>query len=779
MSKYQYITQMQYPTECPIQSIYKCPRLEIKADVSFNKTTDRIRFTRGEIKDKLNFAQLTLEPYIYKNKALVEFFKDKPFVPLSDYYSEDIANICDVYGGIYNIVIDNITYTISLYFYEFKNPELITKALISDNKFNLIFKQTNMIEDNILDMDYHSYRMSTFMKILTTPKFYDLSYESNPMCKTLLYRYQRHNISNLLKIHKNGIPIRFNNNLITYFGNGIIYDFVKNMFITEDDISLHNIYGGMIMDDAGTGKTLQFIIYLLEIIMNSDTLNQSLDEKALIIVPDEDIKKHWEKEFVKHIIIPLEELPIIVTTASEFRTYDTHKKQDRIYLEKIKLLIVDEVHTLWKSYSDILDKLVRMNIKYRWGLSATPFISDESLFNIMKFITGTNFHNQRIQNIPRIQNEFMKVFFKNTKANTADEYPWPILNFYDLKLTFDKTQQDIYDAESKTMNGTLTQRQLACQVELMFGLDCKQQITPKQLIQTTNDHNESEYKEQLQKLEHLVSQIENIQKNKDQFDKLEYINRFTHFESLIKKQEIVVQAKLSAYNYFLNASKRITHVIENHNSENQEIDIDDNCAICLNPHESPITYFKSCAHYFCKSCVDVLFSQVKFNINATIDCPICRQKISSNDILIVSDKCEITLSPKIRETINIISASPDRFIIFTQFHKLIDNLIIILQRSGIDVLKYSTYKNLPEKNLPEKNTKVIILSSEENAAGIDLTEFNNVIIFEPFEDSTYCKEIYWQLVGRVHRNGQTKPVSVYRLIMLNTIEETIYAKFLE
>jgi SNF2 family DNA or RNA helicase len=79
----------------------------------------------------------------------------------------------------------------------------------------------------------------------------------------------------------------------------------------------------------------------------------------------------------------------------------------------------------------------------------------------------------------------------------------------------------------------------------------------------------------------------------------------------------------------------------------------------------------------------------------------------------------------------------------------------------------------------EKNAKVILLSSEENAAGIDLTEFNNVIVFEPFEDSTYCKEIYWQLVGRVHRNGQTKPVSVYRLIMMGTIEEIIYAKFLE
>jgi len=774
------MTQMQAYS----QSIYKCPRLEISARVPAHQITDKIRYTRGEIKDNLDFAKLKTESFIYQNEVFVQFLKDsknKTFVTLPDFYLEEVKQVCDIYGGIYDIIIDNIKYTISLYFYEFKNPELITKSLIENKSFNLIFKQTNMIEDNILDMDYHSYRMAQFMKILTTPKFYDLTYESNPMCKTPLYRYQRHNIANLLKIHHNGIPIRFNNNLITYFGNGIIYDFVKNTFIVEDDITAHLIKGGIIMDDAGTGKTLQFIIYILEVIMNTSTLDQNDGEKIMIMVPDEDIKKHWKKEFEKHILIQLEDLPIIITTTSEFRKYDTYKKADRAYLEKIKIIIVDEIHTLWKSNSDILDKLIRMNITHRWGLSATPFITEESLFNIMKFITGMNFHNQRIQNIPRIQIEFMKVFFKNTKANTADEYPWPTINFHDLKLTFDKTQQDLYDTEAKSKNGTYNLRLLACQVELMFGQDCSKQITPKELKQYATKHYETIYKEELEKLENLVVQLENIHKNKDKFEQHEYITRFSHYEKLIKNQEVVVVAKQTAYNYIVQASKNITNAIQNaveNASENstENMDCDDNCPICMNPHESPIAYFKKCAHYFCKSCVDILFSQISLNydVQSNISCPMCRQSNSKDDILIVSDKCEITYSPKIREIINIITQSSDRFIIFTQFHKLIDNLIIVLQRCGIDVVKYSEYKTMNEKN-----AKVILLSSEENAAGIDLTEFNNVIVFEPFEDSTYCKEIYWQLVGRVHRNGQTKPVSVYRLIMMGTIEEMIYAKFLE
>ena len=153
----------------------------------------------------------------------------------------------------------------------------------------------------------------------------------------------------------------------------------------------------------------------------------------------------------------------------------------------------------------------------------------------------------------------------------------------------------------------------------------------------------------------------------------------------------------------------------------------------------------------------------------------CRKNINDEDILIVKDKCEITLSTKCHKIIEIINNSSDRFIIFTQFPKLIDSLIIIFERNNINSVKFSLYENM---DITDKNdVKVLILSSEENAAGIELIEFNNVIIFEPFEDSVYCKEIEKQLIGRVHRINQTKAVNVYRLIMLNTIEEEIYSKF--
>jgi SNF2 family DNA or RNA helicase len=746
---------------------YFCPRLEIKYNVSYSMITDKIKETKGEIKDKLNFDELIKSDKIYKNCALVQFFKDKNFIPLRDYYSTDICEIFDVFGGIYDIIENNVTYTISLYFYKIKNVELITQELIK--KFSLIFQQTYLIDNNIIDMEYHEYRLSLFFKELSNPKFLDLSYKSNPICKTQLYRYQTHNISRLLEFHNNGISVRFNNNLIMYFDNGLIYDFTQYKFIEESDISLHTINGGIVMDEPGTGKTLQFIIYLIEIILNYNVIDINNDEKALILVPDDDIKKHWLNEFNKHILIPLEDLPICIMTLNEMRKYDIYGKDDIDYIKKIKIIIVDEIHTLWKSYNDILDKLLKFPIKYRWGLSATPFITQNSLINIIEFLTGKHFHNERIANIPRIQNEIMKVFLKNTKFNIKDEYPWADITIYDKKLTFDKIQQDLYNTEAKTMLGIYNLRLLACQMELMFNKDITQSITPKELKLFANTHYKNLYENELAKLEELVIQLKNIHENKDKFHMSEYLHRFQHYENLIKKKEIIVSNFKDAYHFHMNSINKIDNTITG-----KDIDPDEKCPICMDTHESPITYFKKCGHYFCKNCIDEIFSRSLYKMNSQITCPYCRANINNEDILIVKDKCDITESAKCYEIIKLINNSCDRFIIFTQFPKLIENLLVVLNRNRINAMIYSLYKNKKSSDI-----KVIILSSEENAAGIDLTEFNNVIIFEPFEDSMYCKEIEKQLIGRIHRINQTKPVNVYRLIMLNTIEEHIYSKYID
>ena len=751
--------------------VFFMPRLEITHNVPFKNITDKIRETRGAIKDGLNFTELMTSPNIYKNHDFVSFIKGTRFTPLQNFYSEDVAKIFDLYGGIFDVVIDGITYNVSLYFYTLKSPELITKEIIEDKGFYLIFQQSYLIENNVLDLDFHAYRLSLFFAQMSAPRFLNLSYEGNPMCRTQLYRYQRHNISRLLEFHRVGIDVRFNNNLLKYFDNGLVYDFTSMKFIGDSDIPLHTINGGIVMDEPGTGKTLQFIIYLLEVIMNGSVLNIDNEEKAMILVPNNDIKNHWVDEFKKHIVIPLEDLPILLITSPEFRKFSANKDD----IQKIKIVICDEIDTLWTKFSDVYDNLIRCKIQYRWGLSATPFTTSNSLMNIIQFLIGNKFHNERIAHIPAVQNEIMKVFLKNTKFNTRDEFPWPEITVSDLKLRFDRIQQDLYDTEAKTTNGTFNLRLLACQMELMFNKDVTQSITPAELKKHANAHYKAAYEKELKKLNELVEQLKNIHENKDKFEAHEYIHRFRIYENLIQKKEGEVMILKNAYDYHSSCINKIYKVVSSTGEQIDDIDADEKCAICLCPHESPITYFKVCGHYFCKACIDHCFSKTiyGFSEHSQIQCPMCRTPIKQDDILVVQDKCDITASAKCRTLIELIRNSQERFIIFTQFHKLIDNLIIILQRHDISAMKFSVYKNMEIKD-----SKVVILSSDENASGINLIEFNNVIIFEPFEDSLYCKEIEKQLIGRVHRIGQEKLVNVYRLIMMGTIEEQIYSKFI-
>ena len=144
-------------------------------------------------------------------------------------------------------------------------------------------------------------------------------------------------------------------------------------------------------------------------------------------------------------------------------------------------------------------------------------------------------------------------------------------------------------------------------------------------------------------------------------------------------------------------------------------------------------------------------------------CPHCRGPINKEDIVIVSCITEINNSSKIYELLKIINDG-SRYIIFTQFDKVINK-----------IQKYLTQNNITSNFLESySEEQVLLLSSHQNAEGIDLSHFDKMIIFEPFDINVYSKEVEKQLIARIHRIGRTKPVEVYRFITEGTVEEEIY-----
>jgi hypothetical protein len=744
--------------------MFLIPFIDIKPNFPGHDFPGHIKNMIGKIKYDLDIN--TIMDKMYINQDFVKFVNESnyAFIPLSkDYYSNDVVEYFDIYGGSYSIIFEDIEYIIKIYFYKIKKNELITQAII--NKFKTIFQYDYFVKNNILNMTWHNYAVNHHLINNLNghkTKFLDLSFNSERYTTTKLFNHQKNNISRMLSINKTPKNIQISDNMPIYFDNDLIYDMVTNNFITKSEIPTFSISSGMIIDEPGTGKTLQFILYILE-----------TNLKGLVLVPNDMIKLNWIDEFKKHINFhpdtPHKQPPFDVLT---FRELEIKISIDSNYLNMYQIIGIDEIHNLYRMLkNNLFDTIVSSNIKYRWGITGTPFVSDQSLFNIIKFLTGYNFKNERISNNPSVQSQFIDLFLKNCKVDMVDDYMWSQLNIHDIKIKLDIVQQNLYDAELMLDKNTMNLRKLVCEINLMFnsGGIGGEFRTPSELKQYGIMHYQKLYDIELTKLEELNKQLENIKEHERDFTVLEYIQRIKHFEHLIKNQSYETEKHRKVAEYFLNSINAINKIIAvkpNPNNESQENEEEKDadsefCKICWSDYTSPITYLKSCGHYFCKACLD----SWKKN-QANLKCPMCRKVIDVEDILNIQEICDINNSSKIHELYDIIKDGSS-YIIFTQFDKVIDKIQSVLTRNNVTS---STLDNYTDQ-------QVLLLSSEQNAEGINLSRFDKMIIFEPFENNMYNNQVEKQLIARIHRVGRVAPVDVYRFITIGTIEEKIYAEF--
>ena len=280
--------------------------------------------------------------------------------------------------------------------------------------------------------------------------------------------------------------------------------------------------------------------------------------------------------------------------------------------------------------------------------------------------------------------------------------------------------------------------------------------SPEELKAFGIAHYKKIYETEQEKLVENQNQLMNILENEAQFESEQaFDERRVHYQKLIDEQSLVVKKHKSAYEYFGQSINAISDIFENK-------PVDGHCPICFDDYKPPITYLKKCGHYYCGECVSGLICA------NGIKCPICRQDSRKIDIITVSEVSEINNSPKMFEILRIIEQCDDeRFIIFSQFN-ILDKLELFLGKKNISAVAYDAYAR------GQKDSQVLLMASHLNAEGINLSMFDNIIIFEPFEDQIYCREIEKQLIGRIHRIGRAKPVKVFRLITKDTIEEEIY-----
>ncbi|KAH9948482.1 P-loop containing nucleoside triphosphate hydrolase protein [Amylocystis lapponica] len=116
----------------------------------------------------------------------------------------------------------------------------------------------------------------------------------------------------------------------------------------------------------------------------------------------------------------------------------------------------------------------------------------------------------------------------------------------------------------------------------------------------------------------------------------------------------------------------------------------------------------------------------------------------------------------------------NKVLIFTKSVRLLQMLDFHLQNQNLGFVrldgstKQSDRMPLIDRFHQDPNIVVFLISTLAGGTGLNLTGANKVVIFDPAHDL--------QAMDRAYRFGQTRDVSVYRLLGAGSIEELIYAR---
>ncbi|XP_039774119.1 helicase-like transcription factor CHR28 isoform X2 [Panicum virgatum] len=245
-----------------------------------------------------------------------------------------------------------------------------------------------------------------------------------------------------------------------------------------------------------------------------------------------------------------------------------------------------------------------------------------------------------------------------------------------------------------------------------------------------------------------------------------------------------------------------------------------NCTMCSKkpPTKAVVA---TCGHVFCCDCVyDNLINNEKVKEKVCPASPHCGKELSPESLLLAyalkfvlrpqleSDAttscstsedqpfsiCESSYtSSKIQATIDIIKSvintrndhdatgsipsdiAPSKAIVFTQWSRMLDLLEHSLSSNHIEFrrLDGSMPLNVRERAVKEFNTdpevRVIIMSLKAGNLGLNMVAACHVIMLDPWWNPSAED----QAVDRAHRIGQTRPVSVSRLTIKDTVEDRI------
>ncbi|KAI1470954.1 SNF2 family N-terminal domain-containing protein [Daldinia caldariorum] len=527
------------------------------------------------------------------------------------------------------------------------------------------------------------------------------------------------------------------------------------------------VSGGVLADDMGLGKTLQVI----SLIMSS-----GFSDGPTLIVAPVSVMSNWEQQFERHVqedqrprifryykagTYSKDEVlkhDVVITTYDKLRNDKSNK--GILFSIEWRRVVLDEAHAIRNFSTSRAKAAFELKAKSRWMLTGTPIVnSPKDFLSALKFLRMTGGIEETTFFVNMIdkplssgteggENEFKlaKQLFQSLTRDLCLRRR-KNMKFVDLKLPA-KTE---YIHRIKFRNDE-KQRYDALLSETTKALEAYQQERGGQNNRQGPQIRFTSVLEKLLRLRQLcchwtlcggrVKDVLRPLENKKIVD-------FTP-ENL----KILQQALLAA------------------NNEGEECPI---CTDAISIHDPIIT---ACKHRFGRPCIARALERDK-------RCPMCRQSLSLEAIVglepVNTDNHfdGDTRSSKTEALEKILKArleDPEsKVVVFSQWTSFLEIIAKLLDDAGYKYCRLEGWMTATRRDQSidalnnDPDTRIMLASLAASGVGLNLVAADTVILV----DSWWAPAIEDQAIDRVHRLGQTRETTVWKLVMDDSVEERV------
>ncbi|KAL2189334.1 RAD5-like protein [Thermothelomyces heterothallicus CBS 203.75] len=513
--------------------------------------------------------------------------------------------------------------------------------------------------------------------------------------------------------------------------------------------------GGILADDMGLGKTLQVI----SLIMTGGP------GSTLIVAPvgvmsnwEQQIKCHVHEKHLPNVLIyhgssrqtaakSLNDFGVVVTS------YGTLTSEAAaggpLTKHNWRRVVLDEGHTIRNAKTKAAEAACKLNAQSRWVLTGTPIVNNiKDLHSLLKFLRITGGIEQSdvfTAVIARplaygdpgaealLQSLMKDLCLRRRKDMKFVDLKLPPKTEYIHRITFWADERKKYEALLSEAQGALQDYQ------------AKSKAGQKGRFQGV-----------LERLLRLRQTCNHWTLCKE---------RITDLMKLLEEQDIV---PLSDENRAL-LQQALQLVIESQ----------EECPVCMEPLTEPV--ITHCKHFFCRACIcKVIEIQHK--------CPMCRAGLAEDKLVEPAPEHSAdedagldteTKSSKTEALLKILQATlknhGSKVVIFSQWTSFLTVIQRQLDEAGYTYARIDGSMNTSQRDAAiraldnDPSTRIMLASLSVCSVGLNLVSADTVVL----ADSWWAPAIEDQAVDRVHRLGQTRPTTVWRLVMEGTVEERV------